>query len=169
MKLRALVVLGLSGVSGHAFAEGGCPQGYYPYDTPQIKNCVPIPGGTSSAPPQPLVIFKDRWGAVAWDNSGAVDGESGIGVASEQSSRHRARKKALAQCLANGGTKKGCEVISVYVNGCVAMAMGETGMRSPHFSDNELGATLSALRSCNADTKNCRIYYSACSLPERML
>lgn len=173
MKTRILLVAGLLASSGGSWAQTACPNGVPPGSpqcgpSPSYHGVTPPPSPQPTQPQAPLFRWVDRWGAVAWDNSGYIQGEEeGIGIASAQTSQSKAKKKALEECRAAGGSKKGCEVIFVLRNGCMAMAKGASGVRSPHSADTLEQAMQSALGRCGADTSGCAILFSACSLPVR--
>ena len=148
--------------SGLAAAEGGCPPGQYPYETPQARQCVPIPGGSTSAS-QSSAVYEDRWGAIAVDGSVSA---GGIGTSTNMPSKRKAEKAAIAQCRATGGGN-GCEVDLSYYNQCAVIASGDRYMQS--FSGAAIESTSQrALEACNRKTTNCTIYYSGCSYPQRV-
>jgi hypothetical protein len=97
-----IAMMVLSSVVG---AEGGCPPGQHPYDAPQARQCVPIPGGSSGAS-QSSAVYQDRWGSIAVDGAVSV---GGIGTSSDMPSKRKAEKVAIAQCRATGGGN-GCVV-----------------------------------------------------------
>jgi hypothetical protein len=155
---------GLLWAAGNAQAEGGtCPDGYYPIGGQGVQGCAPIPGyGQQAAQPaQPYWV--DRYGAVAWDVNAPED--AGIGISANQRSRRKAEKLALAQCAKQGGSKQGCELIKTFWNGCMAMAKGASGIRSPHVAGTEMQAMASAMKACKSDTTDCKVLHSVCSMP----
>lgn len=111
--------------SNTAHAEGGCPPGQYPYETPQARQCVPIPGGSSGAS-QSSAVYQDRWGSIAVDGAVSV---GGIGTSSDMPSKRKAEKVAIAQCRATGGGN-GCVVDLSYRNQCVVIGSGDRCNRS---------------------------------------
>lgn len=152
-------------VAGSAWAEGNCPQGYYPIGGGNggWAGCAPIPtsgGGASSPPPPPGPAWETRWGAIAHDGKiGRFGGAEGL------SSKRKAEKAAIAECKRNGG--KSCKIKLSYYNQCGAMAWGNNWMvvsRGP-----ERDSTIQdAVSSCNKDSSNCQPYYAGCSYPERV-
>jgi Domain of unknown function (DUF4189) len=154
------LVLGLLLASGHANAEGNCPEGYYPYNATGVQvACAPIPGyGGSGEPADPGPSWQTRWGAIA-----TADGA--FGTSNDMTSKRRAERQAVADCKKKGGNR--CKVKIAFYNQCAALAWGETaGMtfRSPEIADAEQ----SALKQCSAQSKDCKIYYSGCSYPKQV-
>lgn len=117
-------------------------------------------GQKSQSAMPPGGVWADRWGAVA------ADGPSGIlGATTGMASRRKAEKFALAQCRAKGG--KSCEVDMAYRNQCIALVAGENlYFVQPAIYEDE--AARLGLKSCQKNDVNCRVYYSACSMAERV-
>lgn len=161
MKPRMLALLMLAMAAGSALAEGGCPAGQYPYDTPQARQCVPIPGGSSSADASPP-RWLDRWGALA------VDPATGdMGVSAGESSQSAARQLAMERCAANGSS--GCAVESTFHNQCAAIARGG-GRRATATAATEKEAqdrAIKKLTRCASEVR-CAVAWSDCSLPARV-
>jgi hypothetical protein len=164
----ALLTVFLLGVSGFAWAEGGCPSGMIPYRGTDISSCGPIPAGYYSDSdsdddvPQSVASparWMTTWGAIAADAASASLGTV-VGMPSEQ----EARRAALAQCRAKGGEK--CEVDLAYHNQCAVMILGSKTYNTASAQTIER-ATLLGMKTCNADDTNCRVYYSDCSLARR--
>lgn len=159
---RFLIWLGILILTAStAHAEGGCPPGQYPQQGQGWKTCVPIPGdaagGDSNAVPERWV---DKWQAIATDaTKGALGTSVGAATAVEAESR------AMGDCQAKGGTA--CDVQVSYRNGCVAMVVGDKRMatRGAPMKDS---AERQALAKCSEEDTNCHVYYSACSLPQRI-
>ena len=150
------MALSLLGFTGASFAEGGCPPGQYPYETPQARQCVPIPNGPSS---QPSAVWKSRWGAVA------ADGPKGIlGVANGESSKRSAEKKALADCKGKGGA---CQIEIAYRDQCAVLVSGDKRYLLRSAESIEVASQV-GLRDCNKEDVNCKVHYSGCSYPERV-
>jgi hypothetical protein len=158
----SILMLALLGWGGLAAAEGGCPPGQYPYETPQARQCVPIPGGSSGAS-QSSAVYQDRWGAIAVDGAVSV---GGIGTSEDMPSKRKAEKAAIARCRATGGGN-GCVVDLSYHNQCAVIGSGDSYMQS--FAGPDIESTSQrALEACNRKTTNCTIYYSGCSYPQRV-
>lgn len=166
MNISHILLLGLLCVSGHAFAEGGCPEGMYPTGGGNggWTSCAPIPGYGSSGPgqsnPQPSQVWVKQWGAIAVDEkAGRLGGTDG------SSSKREAKKAAIEECQKNGGSK--CKVAIAYYNQCGALAWGDnygTSASGPERDDT----IKNALASCVKETVNCKIYYAGCSYSARV-
>jgi hypothetical protein len=117
-------------------------------------------GQNSQSAMPPDGVWADRWGAVA------ADGPSGIlGATTGMASRRKAEKAALAQCRGKGG--KSCEVDMAYRNQCISLVTGENlYFVQPAISEDE--AARLGIESCRKKDVSCRVYYSACSMAERV-
>ncbi|TXI45572.1 MAG: DUF4189 domain-containing protein [Lysobacter sp.] len=150
-------------VAGSAWAEGNCPQGYYPIGGGNggWAGCAPIPNDNAPAP-DPGPQWERRWGAIAVDETvGRFGGAEGY------SSARRAEKAALAACRKNGGSKRCKAMGGAYYNQCGALAWGD--QRLEIYSAGTAGeANEYALRACSERTTNCKIYYTGCSYPVRV-
>lgn len=161
--LGLLVCLGGLFASFAASAEGGCPPRQYPQQGQGWQTCVPIPGysdGQSQTQSAPKEQWVSKWQAVVTDASKGALGTS-IGAAS----RDEAVQLATSDCRGKGGIE--CELQITSANGCIAMAVGKSKL------DLEGGTTKaiaehSAVQACSKKDTNCTIYYSACSLAERI-
>ncbi|NOT87397.1 MAG: DUF4189 domain-containing protein [Lysobacter sp.] len=142
-------------MTGAAYAQfappsGGCPQGMHiegfscVYDT-----MAPEPG----AGPQWL----DSWGAIA-------DGNGVFGTAQSMQTKRKAEKAALRACKENGGDRY-CKIAMVYRNQCVVYAMSEAYDVGIASSEAISQAESRALEICGKSSAECRVRYSACSLP----
>jgi hypothetical protein len=147
---------------GDANAEGGCPPGQYPQQGQGWQTCVPIPGGnpgeTTQAPPP--IIWQDRWQAIATDTPKGI-----LGTSLGSRTGEGAEASAIADCRAKGGTS--CFVEISYVNGCVAMVVGHE-RKNVRGAPSKSEAEKAAMAQCESNDKGCAVYYSACSLPERI-
>jgi hypothetical protein len=156
-RLLILAILPFAGLSV-AHAEGGCPDGFYPLNTPGVAGCAPIPGygeATEDAPPPAAARWEDRWGATVVGNNG------GFGAAVDMKSQRAAERAARAQCLkTNDG--KGCDNVSTYANQCVAVAAGQS-IATTEMSRSPEDAQRSALQSCTRQDGGCKVVYAACS------
>lgn len=79
--------------------------------------------------------------------------------------RRDAERAALRECKTKGGAN--CKIIMYFGNACGVMVWGKT-----HW-EVASGATVAeaarpGLERCNKVDDDCRIYYSACSLPRRV-
>lgn len=108
-----------------AYAEGNCPQGYYPIGSsgqPRPQGCAPIPSdnqdeGQSHTPVKP-VQWASKWGAIATDSK-----VGGFGASTDMSNQKEAETAAISECRAHGGTN--CQVETWYSNRCAAMVIGD--------------------------------------------
>ena len=146
-------------------AEGGtCPPGYYPFNSPGVMGCAPMPGngGEDSGdwPTEPAPKWKTQWIAIAYGNNG-------FGAAPDMPSKGKAEKAALAQCREMGGID--CHINMTTYNQCVAVVGGGHTASSAGAADLET-AESSAMGDCKGDSENtsCEVYYSACSYPVRV-
>lgn len=163
MKFRCGFLIIVLLCSGKAAAEGGCPAGYYPYNTAAAQQCVPIPGSGSNSGSQSTVAYKDRWGAISIDSTVS---KGGIGTVTGLASKRKAEKAALSQCRASGGGD-GCQVLLTYYNQCGVIAWGDNYLKTMGAATVESASKL-ALEDCSKNTSGCQIYYSGCSYPERV-
>jgi Domain of unknown function (DUF4189) len=138
-------------------AEGNCPPGYYQTGATDYVGCAPLPGQGGTAPPDPGPEWATRWGAIATANGA-------FGTANNLSSARKAEKTALNRCKANGG--KDCKINLSFGNQCAALAWGTASNYVEPAADILL-AENGALKSCGEVTQDCKIFYSACSYPER--
>lgn len=165
--LCSLVLLAAGLVVGNASAEQGCGDGYIPTTTPQGVQCMPIPGlyrTPADSPSDPVPEgprFVNRWGAIA------VDSATGkTGVVGSMSTRKKAEKGALAQCKSKGGGS--CQVKISYANQCGVIAWGNNQIATASATSVE-AASEQALAICKRQAgSECEIFFSDCSLPERI-
>lgn len=162
MKFQCGLLMVVLLCSGKAAAEGGCPAGYYPYNTSAAQQCVPIPGSGASGS-QSTVAYKDRWGAISIDSTVS---KGGIGTVTGLASKRKAEKAALSQCRSSGGGD-GCQVLLTYYNQCGVIAWGDNYLKTMGAATVESASKL-ALEDCSKNTSGCQIYYSGCSYPERV-
>lgn len=163
--LAGLAMLVLLTVSVDAHAEGRCPDGYYPTGGADVGwyGCAPMGPmpDEGDGPSQQQVDepgWETRWGAIA-----TADGA--FGVANGMTSKRRAEKQALSDCKARSNGKP-CKLKPAFYDQCAALAWGDDMnimFRSPDLQDAEA----SAVQVCNQHTNNCKVYYSACSYPQR--
>ena len=156
-----LIFLALLTLHPPLHAEGRCPPGYYPWDTPGVSSCIPIPGYNQQQqqpnPPRPLGHWESRWGAIATDDTLGV-----LGVSSDVSTRASAEKKAINDCQTKGG--KQCALNISYDNTCAAMIVGDEGY-SVRTGGTKEEAISYATKDCSASYHSCHTYYFNCSKP----
>ena len=165
MKSNALILfIGLLLLSCAAHSEGNCPEVYYPIGGSGAQGCAPVPGYNQQhdqiQTQRPQSQWADHWGAIATDMA-----NNSVGLASNMTSDSQATVAAIADCQSKGGLA--CKVEIVYGNGCTALAAGDTGHNA------KAGATVkaasqAAMKICSAADTHCQVYYSACSLPQRI-
>ncbi|MGO1071103.1 DUF4189 domain-containing protein [Lysobacter sp. CA199] len=151
------IILALLITTGSAHAEGGCPQGFYPQNSPSVKSCIPFPstgGGTVQTGPK----WSSRWGAIAQDKTSGV-----VGAVANRNNKRQAKKDALAECKARGGSD--CRSELEYINQCVAIIQGLTGSNFSHAETVEQAIDLGTSACKKRGDTDCHIYYKACSLP----
>lgn len=109
----------------------------------------------------PSVRWMSRWGAIATSSS---MGDTGTVVG--QDSRREAERIALQRCGAQDGIPD-CKVRLSYRDSCAAIAWGggRIGMASAPSIEE---ASLKALVECYKKGRECKTYYTECSLPERI-
>jgi hypothetical protein len=109
----------------------------------------------STAPSGPRWAM--RWGAIAY-------GGGGFGASTDMASVAKAKKAALRACRDSGGGKN-CKVALAYSDQCAAYAIGDDYSVGVARSPIPQEAHTLAITSCAESTSNCKVTYSACSLP----
>jgi len=112
-------------------------------------------------PQQPRAVWADRWGAIAMDND-----ISSVGVSENQTSKSSASAEALQRC-ASKSKDQNCKVTLAYYNQCAALALGTNHWGLGHAGTQAQAQGL-ALQSCQEGATDCKIVYTACSLPVRV-
>ena len=151
-----ILCLALFCFTGLALAEGRCPDGYFPIGGGDggWEGCAPMGGDNDAGnnkPPQ----WQDSWGAIAVTNGA-------FGYSYDFSSEQAAIQEALSQCQKNASGKT-CTLEQSYYNQCIALAWGNRGSNTVSAPDIAQAEQL-AIKNCEGRTKNCKIYYSGCSL-----
>ncbi|QVX40699.1 DUF4189 domain-containing protein (plasmid) [Ralstonia solanacearum] len=167
-RMRFVCLLGLLGVlacGSIAQAQTACPPGMIPYGTAQNQSvCGADPNAQQQGPGQsaaPSVRWASNWQALATDTPKGI-----LGISKDEPNRALAEVAALRDCRAKGGTD--CTLQISYGNGCVAMVVGDRLMNM-NGGITEDDATQKGLKMCRgAGDANCHVYYSACSLPQRI-
>lgn len=154
-------------ITAVVYGQTACPAGVAP-GSPQ---CGPSPeyhgvGGNSNniqSGQKPIIIktmWVDRWGAVA------IDGDVGsLGAVEGIKNKKQAEKFAIAECVKKGGRK--CLLNLSYANQCIAMVNGANKYYLQLGSSINLAEEKSK-NVCMSGDKDCRVYYSACSMAERI-
>ena len=133
------------------------------------SGCAPINPSQQSAQGQQLQIpqqlpefWQDHWGAIATDADKGI-----VGTVTNVSNGDKAEAAALADCQSKGGSA--CKIQLSYRNQCAAMVIGKRG----HVFNINPGPTIEqavqiATGVCSKAANDCHVYYSACSLPQRI-
>jgi hypothetical protein len=162
MNAKTFLVLGLLSMSGTAFAANGCPYGESPTGPRSDGNplgCVPDPqADTNAQPAQPSGRWETRWGAIATHNKVGT-----LGAVTNFASKREAKKAALAECKATGGSAD-CQILITYYNQCAVVAWGDSYVLAQG-KETIPAATQLGLSRCGEKTTNCKIVYAECSLP----
>ncbi|RYF58706.1 MAG: DUF4189 domain-containing protein [Cytophagaceae bacterium] len=113
------------------------------------------------APLKPPEQWERRWGAITTD---AVKGV--IGVTVDQRSEGEASQAAVADCKRQGGVN--CRIDVTYDNQCAVLVVGANGYNTPNAA-TRARATELGMKTCrDSGSPDCRVLYSACSLPVRV-
>jgi hypothetical protein len=112
-------------------------------------------------PQQTNVVWASRWGAIAIDS-----GTSSVGISENQTNKSAASAEALQRCASKSDSQH-CEVELAYYNQCAALAWG-TKYFGKGRAETIAQAQSLALRSCQEGASDCKVVYSACSLPVRV-
>ena len=144
----------------NANAQYTCPPGYVSagggQDAGSFAGCVPLQNnGQQNAEP----IWESRWGAIAV-TSGA------FGTSGNWQSETEANNAALKECNNNSQTKD-CKITITYHDQCAALAWGGNYVSAWRGPD-KLQSEKEAMRVCNENSNDCKIYHSDCSYPERV-
>jgi hypothetical protein len=146
---------------GNASAEYGCPAGMVP-DAPaaagaaaSIRSCRP-----NNSPQHQAPIWSTRWGAIALDATGVS------GQAAGERTERSAKRAAVAHCKERGGEK--CEPKFTYYNQCVVVVNTDDNSLTRSASSEDEAKEV-AFEACRRRRSNeCKLFYSACSLPVRV-
>jgi hypothetical protein len=162
---RMIFIFSLLCLSVVVHAEGNCPQGYYPIGAsgqPGPQGCAPIPDyNQNQGQPQASPIqWRSTWGAIATDTAAGS-----LGSATGKVSADEAEEAALADCRAKGGNN--CKLQISYRNGCGAVVVGgdDLEINSAATLDE---AIQKGMDLCNSVSKDCHVYFTTCSPPERI-
>jgi hypothetical protein len=79
--------------------------------------------------------------------------------------QQEAEAGAIAQCREQGG--KSCKIETWYRNRCGAMVIGEN-THTTNNADTLTEAIEIGMKKCEAGDNECHVYYSDCSLPQRI-
>lgn len=152
-------------VSNLCYGQVACPPGMSAYGTGNDQSAC---GYDDSQPEEnmrnqvdPPPIWSDQWMAIATDSA-----KASLGTATYMSSRELAESKAVEDCQKKGGLN--CKLQMSTQNGCAAMILGKNAF-NVNSAETITEAIDNGMRQCkSAGDQNCRVYYSACSLPVRI-
>lgn len=148
MKLIGILALGL--VAAFPNDATACPPGSILQKGNGWEACI--------EQSRPIPQWKDRWGAIATDESNGAFGSS-----SRETSKQRAMKAAITACRKHEG--KNCKVKITYFNQCASVVMGTKS----HFIQSDASmeqAIARGMTRCQNEDEECGVYYSACSFQE---
>ncbi|TCF54863.1 hypothetical protein MCC10113_2104 [Bifidobacterium longum subsp. longum] len=141
-----------------------CPPGTVPQQGIGWQGCAPAPGtSSSSATTDTSAAWADRWGAIAID---MTPGGVGIGSSSGMNRKRNAEKLALSACKRKGGAR--CEIEITYYNQCAAIVLGSQAFNSSSAASLEEAKRRGIDKCTQAGDKECTVYFSECSFPERI-
>jgi hypothetical protein len=167
--LLALVFFVSSPIKAQTHACGGAPAGSEVQvgEAPGGNGVAPTPlcdWVTSNQSPRsqpPPARWSDQWGAIVTDNSKGL-----LGVSTNVASRSQAEQLALADCRAKGGNE--CRVDAAYTNQCAAMIVGDKHHGSASAATIDQAISLGIKACSDGGDTNCHVYYTGCSLPQRI-
>ena len=140
-----------------------CPPGTVPQQGIGWQGCAPVPGTSNSPAANETSVWADRWGSIAID---MTPGGVGIGSASGMNRKRSAEKSALSACKRKGGTR--CQIEITYYNQCAAIILGRRAFNSSSAASLEEAKSRGINKCTQAGDDECAIYFSDCSLPERV-
>lgn len=152
-------------LTGHKVnAQAACPPGMIPYSTGSDNSACGPDDSQQQAPARqqlpPRQRWEDRWGAIATDGPGGS-----FGASTNMLSRNSAENRALVEC--HSKKMNVCSIELWYRDACAAMVIGDNRHTS-NYAPTESEAVQIGMQKCNAVDTNCHVYYSACSLPQRI-
>lgn len=163
--LRVALVLGalLLTPAGSAYAQcgmgipGAGNPGCIPPDVLNQQNTTP------QQQPRTIIIrhkWADRWGAIS------LDGIAGsLGFVTGYPNKRSAEKAAVRECVAGGGGRECKKIEFVFHNSCAAFILGKNGISFSNANDEDAASRL-ALKHCEDNYGNCRVYKTGCSHAE---
>lgn len=155
---RLLVLIATLVLSNSGVLAQGVPIGNGLYACDGAAQAGPCQPDVDDAPAIQSVRWQDRWGAIAADENAVY------GIVADMSSKHQAKKAAIAECKKRGG--ESCEIQLAYYNQCAVVIAGTTGSNVSHAATEEEAASTGISNCEKVDGEGaCRVYYSGCSLP----
>lgn len=173
--MKSLLLVVLLSLSGFAYAEHGCQDGFIPVNQGNGQTCVadynlPYWKSQNNSGPVPAgPRWKTTWGAVAMSTSGTGD----VGTSVGKYSKNDAKREAIQKCEA-GGSK--CKLSLAYHNQCAAIAWAsEDGKPIGGAVETQSGPVVDvvskrALAACSKARNGgeCTIVYSECTKPVQL-
>lgn len=158
--LEACCLLALAMMATEASAQcgPGIPGGGNPSCVPPDVFYRSLPNGGAV---EPVLIWEERFGAVAIDR-----GKEVFGYGADYKTSEKALKKAIKGCVSNGGTEDGCTTgANWYSNGCGVVAESVIGLF--YLTGPDLvRARLDVLWDCEQQSgRACRLVSDECSFP----
>ena len=145
---------------GCVSADGAC---YYHPNGASNPDCSIGSGNTNNSNGgfnTPIRQEPSSYGAVAWDKRAGL-----VGTSRKQASKQASIDIALQNCGSS------CEIATWYANQCMTITHGKlttspySGRSYIHMGLTKKKAESSALSECRAESKNCKVFLSECSLP----
>ncbi|QQP99850.1 DUF4189 domain-containing protein [Lysobacter enzymogenes] len=120
-------------------------------------------GNDSQSAPSSPPVWASRWGAIAVD---LAIGGTGVSAVSGTKTERQASKGALQACKKKGGTQ--CSLRLTYRDQCAAVVTGEKVFSTTSAISTEEAARIGIDWCKKQNDTNCHLYFSDCSLPERV-
>jgi hypothetical protein len=162
LKFSAMLILLVISATCAVVHAQGCPPGQHPVVGQGWNYCAADPesNNASDTSQSPTPIWENRYQSIVTDKTKGI-----LGTSTGKTSSNLAEKAAMADCQAKGG--KVCEIQITNENGCVAMVVGNRVMNSSSGQTKD-AAERKGIDLCSTEDTDCHVYYSACSLPERI-
>ncbi|WP_408326146.1 DUF4189 domain-containing protein [Paraburkholderia agricolaris] len=165
MKLHAFFITLTLGAAASVITTTAHAQACPPGTSPaaignDLSACAPDNTSQRALGPPPE-RWIDYWGAIA-----VYEPTGSLGVATNMGSKAKAEQAALADCQSKHGST--CKIGSAYRNGCGALIGSTTGYAVASGPSLDK-AIQSGMEICTkSGYQNCHVYYSSCSLPQRI-
>ncbi len=143
----------------NAYAEGNCPQGYYPTGGGNAgwHGCAPIPGYDSGQGQNngPSGHWEDSYGAVVFGDA-KEDGSLRYSYSMNYSNENGALNRAFQECEQGGFLN--CRKGATFWNGYMALASGEGDGIYWGINETVGKAKNRAIDECKKQYKNCTVF-----------
>jgi len=160
MKGKVLITAALLIAGNLALAQTACPQGVAAGGAQCGPATLVNPKYGERVPPETNILWADRWGAIASDNVATY------GIVTDLPSKRKARRAAVDECKRRGGGD--CVVAREFVNQCAVVIAGDSGTNIVN-AVTVKRATHLAMQDCESQgNKSCWIFWSGCSLAQRI-